>query len=224
MPSFELTLESEPSNSYRVEKVRGSYDLQDKLIEEHFAGEIKTPNDWQIGVITGHSGTGKTQIAQHIWPDHFWRDSEWSADSVVDDFDADSHDAVFKMLHRVGFGSIPSWLKPYRVLSQGEQMRCEIARALLSDQNLVVFDEFTSTVDRDVARFGCMAVKKAIRNSDKQFIAVSCHDDFISWLEPDWVFDTNTMEMRSKKNENQSEWKCASVKGAFGECLGAITI
>ena len=29
----------------------------------------------------------------------------------------------------VGFSSPPSWVKPYQVLSNGEQFRCDLARA-----------------------------------------------------------------------------------------------
>ena len=38
---------------------------------------------------------------------------------------------IEKMFYSVGFGSVPSWLKPYNVLSNGEKMRVDLARALL---------------------------------------------------------------------------------------------
>jgi len=57
-----------------------------------------------------------------------------------------------------------------------------------------VFDEFTSVVDRDVAQTVCIAINKAVKKTDKKFIAVSCHYDILEWLQPDWVFDTNTMK------------------------------
>ncbi len=67
------------------------------------------------------------------------------------------------MLTAAGFSSPPAWLKPYRVLSNGERFRCDLARALLSGKELVVFDEFTSLVDRTVARISSAAVAKVIR-------------------------------------------------------------
>jgi GNAT superfamily N-acetyltransferase len=56
---------------------------------------------------------------------------------------------------------------------------------------LIVFDEFTSVVDRTVARIGSAAVAKAIRSGriGKRFVAVTCHYDVVPWLEPDWVLD-----------------------------------
>jgi GNAT superfamily N-acetyltransferase len=56
---------------------------------------------------------------------------------------------------------------------------------------LVAFDEFTSVVDRTVARIGSAAVAKAIRSGRiaRRFVAVSCHYDMLDWLEPDWILD-----------------------------------
>jgi GNAT superfamily N-acetyltransferase len=57
--------------------------------------------------------------------------------------------------------------------------------------NLVVIDEFTSVVDRTVARIASAAISNAIRlNKIKaRLVAITCHDDVIPWLQPDWVLD-----------------------------------
>lgn len=78
---------------------------------------------------------------------------------------------VCKTLNSVGFSSPPSWLKPYAVLSNGEKMRCDLARVILSEKELFVFDEFTSVVDRNVAEIGSLAMQKAIRQI---LISVTC--------------------------------------------------
>jgi len=55
----------------------------------------------------------------------------------------------------------------------------------------IVFDEFTSVVDRNVARVGAAAIAKAVRTQRLhcRFVAVTCHYDVADWLEPDWVLD-----------------------------------
>ena len=60
-----------------------------------------------------------------------------------------------------------------------------------SSANCVVFDEFTSVVDRTVAKIGSAAIAKAIRNRlvCARFVAVTCHYDVVRWLAPDWVLD-----------------------------------
>ncbi len=60
--------------------------------------------------------------------------------------------------------------------------------------SLVAFDEFTSVVDRNVARIGSAAVAKAVRSGKIRcrFVAVTCHYDIIEWLCPDWIVDMAT--------------------------------
>jgi len=57
---------------------------------------------------------------------------------------------------------------------------------------LVVCDEFTSVVDRTVAKIGSAAVANALRDGriPGRFVAVSCHADVAEWLSPDWLIDT----------------------------------
>jgi GNAT superfamily N-acetyltransferase len=92
---------------------------------------------------------------------------------------------------------------------KGEQFRCDLARALsrvgqvaqAGDARAVVaFDEFTSVVDRNVARVTSAAIAKGIRNGQiaGRFVAVTCHYDVAPWLEADWVIDmaTSTFQRR----------------------------
>jgi GNAT superfamily N-acetyltransferase len=104
----------------------------------------------------------------------------------------------------VGFSSPPSWLKPYSVLSNGQKMRVDLARAILEKNELFVFDEFTSVVDRNVAQIGSFAMQKAIRKTNKKFIAVTCHFDVQDWLLPDWVFNTDTMTFQSFEGQKKN--------------------
>jgi ABC-type ATPase with predicted acetyltransferase domain len=127
-----------------------------------------------------------------------------------------SVDEITKAFNSVGFSSPPSWLKPYSVLSNGQKMRADLARAILEDNKLFVFDEFTSVVDREVAKIGSFAIQKAIRKTDKQFIAVGCHYDIEEWLLPDWVFNTDTMTFHSyegqKKNRPEIKFNIYKAK------------
>lgn len=135
-----------------------------------------------------------------------------------------SVDDIEKAFYAVGFGSVPSWLKPYSVLSNGEKMRVDMANALLTD-DMVVFDEFTSVVDRNIAKVCCIAIEKAIRRSGKRFIAVSCHRDITEWLQPDWIFDTDTMTtsfpLAHARNKSTPS---GNVGEMSGESLGVIII
>jgi ABC-type polar amino acid transport system ATPase subunit len=182
--------------------------------------------DWQIGVIVGRSGSGKTSIAKQLFSDSYIRGFEYKSKCVLDDFPTGLETSeITRMLCSVGFASPPDWLKAYDCLSQGEKMRVDIARALCLDKPLIVFDEFTSVVDREIAKVSAFAISKAVRRSTKKFIAVTCHYDVVDWLDPDWVFCTDTMEF-SRKKEVGRPLNSKSIGAALpcGKCFGNITI
>ena len=203
----------------------GDYDVKADHANEHFVGNIDFPDDWHIGVIFGGSGTGKSTIARELFGDQFITEFEYKAKSVVDDMPKEcSMDEIEKMFYAVGFGSVPSWLKPYSVLSNGEKMRVDLARAML-ERDFVVFDEFTSVVDRQVAQTASLAISKAIKRTGKRFIAVSCHSDIIEWLEPDWVFNTNEMTgFFAKADILKKGTKSGNVGEKNGKSFGDIII
>lgn len=224
MPSFDIVKTCDPSNSFRAQKVKADFDVQEFHVNEHFVGEIKTPSEWNIGVIVGGSGTGKSTIAKECFSEYYIRGFDYNGKSVIDDMPQKSVEEITRAFYAVGFGSVPSWLKPYNVLSEGEKMRCDIARAIL-ERDFIVFDEFTSVVDRTVAQTACIAVGKAIRRENKKFIAVSCHYDILEWLQPDWVFDTNTMKcFFGIAHDLKSNFQLENVTGASGQNLDVIII
>ncbi len=196
-------------------------------LEKHFSGSLPLEDfDWQIGVIVGRSGSGKTSIAKQLFPEAYIRDFKYASKCVLDDFPEELETSeITRMLCSVGFASPPDWLKSYDCLSQGEKMRVDIARALCLDQPLIVFDEVTSVVDREIAKVSAFAISKAVRRSKKKFIAVTCHYDVVDWLDPDWVFCTDTMEFDRKKECGRPlNSKSIAAAQTYGKCFGHITI
>jgi GNAT superfamily N-acetyltransferase len=157
--------------------------------------------DWRIGLIVGPSGCGKSTLARELFPDAIVNGFLWPDNhSIVDAFPAGMGiREVTGLLSSVGFSSPPSWLRPFHALSNGEQFRVMMARALAEAPALAVVDEFTSVVDRTVAQIGSAAIARTVRNSNRRFVGVSCHFDIIDWLQPDWTYDpaTDRFEWRS---------------------------
>lgn len=216
MQDFSIIRESQIKETFRTNAIKGKFDLDIPVVSEKFEGKINIPETWNIGLVVGNSGTGKTTIAKELFGGNFIESFGYDNGSVVDKMPKKvSVNEITKIFNSVGFSSVPSWLKPYHVLSNGEKMRVDLARAILEDRPFFVFDEFTSVVDRNVAKIGSHAMQKAIRRADKKFIAVTPHFDVEDWLCPDWVFDTNKMEFRlsnGKKKDQKSTPKLESSK------------
>jgi ABC-type lipoprotein export system ATPase subunit len=195
MSRFEHIVQTKYIPTFRTRKVEGMFDVpvSDNLVRKWAFDIPLNEKPWQVGLIVGASGSGKTTLARSFFAEDAYHSGfSWSASSLLDDFDEDkSVREITDALSHVGFSSPPAWLLPYRVLSNGQKFRAEIARLLLSEKQIVVFDEFTSVVDRTVAKAASVATAKFARKRNQQFVAVTCHDDVEPWLQPDWVVNMN---------------------------------
>lgn len=181
--------------SYRAARVKSLFNAESGC-EFNLDAELSIDDDgWKIGVIVGPSGSGKTSIGRRlfgggvIYEPNGWDDDKPIVDCIAPGADFDT---VTGALAAVGLGSVPSWLRPYRVLSNGERFRADLARIVCEAPRKVIVDEFTSVVDRQIAKFGALAFQKAWRRTGGQCVLLSCHYDILDWVEPEWVFDTAT--------------------------------
>lgn len=198
MPRVDILRESPVAMTARVQQIQGIFDLPvEKVSSRKWSFDFNLPEAWNVGLIVGSSGSGKSTIAGELFGDALVRGFEWDeSKSIVDGFPRGVGIRDLSMLlSSVGFSSPPSWLRPFRLLSNGEQFRATIARALAENLPVTAIDEFTSVVDRTVAQIGSAAVQKAVRRRNQKFVAISCHRDITEWLEPDWVLDTDEMKL-----------------------------
>ena len=201
MPTVDVLKSVEGELSTRAMQVCGMFDCPPKEKQE-LRWQINVPIEdrpWSVGLIVGASGSGKTVCANALFPNEMRVKHQWTAASVIDDFPKSaSIESIVQCLSSVGFNTIPAWLRPYQVLSNGEQFRVDMARRMIESSGIIVVDEFTSVVDRQVAQVASHAIQKSIRRQGKQFVAVSCHDDIIEYLQPDWILNpsANTFEWR----------------------------
>lgn len=197
MPSAKFVRVSKIVDTFRTSSIKGQFDIPN-MEEVKTEFNVNLPCEgkvWNIGLIVGSSGSGKTTIAKECFKDFFFFSGfKWDKPNLIDDFPKDcSVNEIVEALASAGLVSAPDYLKPFGVLSNGQKMRAEIARLFLEkiDQP-IIYDEFTSVVDRQVAQVTSYVISKYIRKKQKQFIALSCHRDIVEWLNPDWIFDTDT--------------------------------
>jgi GNAT superfamily N-acetyltransferase len=235
MPTITLQLASPIRRTFRAMQVAGMFDVPiEERLEHKITAEVPGLDEpWSIGAIVGPSGSGKTTLAKAAFPNCVHEPQPWPNDApIIDCLDQQKPiKEITRVLTAVGLGSVPTWLKPYRILSTGERFRADLARALIdtginltqrrkgaeeSNKNFLcasaplretsplVFDEFTSSLDRTIARTTSAALARFVRSAEVppgrrdlqklRFVAVTCHDDILDWLQPDWV-------LRLKNNE-----------------------
>jgi energy-coupling factor transporter ATP-binding protein EcfA2 len=189
-----VTVQSPVPNTARARQLEAMFDVpRAQTSTLSWSGDVPLDErDWSVGLIVGPSGSGKSTVSRSLFgePQH----NDWTQGSVVDGFPASATmEQIAEVCQAVGFNTIPAWLRPYEVLSTGEKFRVDMARLLINNDDIMVMDEFTSTVDRQVAQIGSHAVQKYVRRNNRQFVAVTCHYDIIDWLQPDWVLELPTL-------------------------------
>lgn len=179
------------ANSYRACRVQSLFNAEDNSFEIGADLPIEG-KPWKIGVIVGPSGSGKTTIGQRIFGHKaFIENAGWGKNPIIDEIAPEGDfNNVTGALAAVGLGTVPAWLRPYNLLSNGEQFRATLAKILVEAPEIAVLDEFTSVVDRQIAKIAASAFAKAWRRNNGQIVLLTCHYDVLDWLEPDWVLDT----------------------------------
>lgn len=180
--------------------------------------------DFNILAIVGASGGGKSTLLKEFDGYEFNNKEYDSSKAIVSNFE--SPEEASHKLSAVGLNSMPVWCRPRRVLSVGEGFRADLA---LNLNSYTIFDEFTSTIDRNVAKSTCNGLQKYIRKNElNHMVFCSCHKDFIPYLQPDIVIDIDdecVYDCRGVDLKKASLSKCIAPKTkTFGEYLGSITI
>src|SRR5271154_2185351 len=116
-------------NSYRAARVKSLFNVESGA---DFQLEAQLPvddTDWKIGLIVGPSGSGKTSLGKQFFgSDKIYSPDDWPHDQPIIDAIAPggNFDDVTAALAAVGLGTVPTWLRPYQVLSNGEKFRADL--------------------------------------------------------------------------------------------------
>lgn len=194
-----IILESNVVKDEYTDFIENSFDLKVSDTSKVYVPnklKLERLKPWNIGVICGSSGSGKSTILRHLAQKSGGVISSPSFDEqrcLISNFDKISPKEATMLLSSIGLASVPTWIRPYNVLSNGEKYRANLAKAIYDakDGEIIFMDEYTSVVDRNVAKAMSNALQKYIRKTNKRIILASCHYDIFDWLLPDWIYDLN---------------------------------
>ena len=206
LQNHRVTLTSPVSDSYRCTRAANSVDLDVQKKSTHdlqVQGDFDAP--FSVGLIVGASGSGKTTLARQVWGDDALREVLDLSRPVIEQFpDAMTYDDCVAALCAIGLSQVPCWIRPACTLSNGQRARAEAAlRMANAGAELVVIDEWTSVVDRTVAKAMSHCVQRHARAAGRRIVLLSCHYDVTEWLQPDWVLDCNTATFADARGRRQ---------------------
>ena len=210
-------------DSYRAARVKSLFNAENGCNFDLVIDDVDLSGDWNIGVVVGMSGSGKTSIGKQIFGENkIVNLSEgWNYDRpIIDDIAPEGDfNKVTGLLASVGLGDVPAWLRPFHVLSNGEQFRAGLARLICERPGEAVIDEFTSVIDRQIAKIGAQAFQKAWRreNPGGKVVLLTPHYDVVDWLQPDWVIDTKTKSFTrgNPRQRPEIELEIRKVNGSY---------
>ncbi len=214
-------------DSYRAARVKSLFNAESGC-DFSFDVELDLSGDWQIGVVVGPSGSGKTSIGRLIFGEAapFWEPA-WPDDKPIVDAIAPtgSFDDVTAALGSVGLGTVPTWLRPYPVLSNGEKFRADLARLVVEAPGQAIVDEFTSVVDRQIAKFGALAFAKG---GGRRASGSSCSPRTTTWSNGSSPIGPLTQRSAASRGGLIGDLASISKSGRrtalTGRCLSRITI
>lgn len=152
--------------------------------------DILIPDEFDILYVTGESGSGKTTIIKEYAREHGYSEYEMSDEEkrtplfLIGGSSEEEKETTLRILTSVGLSDAVLWLNTYEELSDSQQARCRIAASMLHC-DVIIADEFLSTLDRETAYPVAYSIQKAIRKYGKRMIAATAHTDLEEYLMPD---------------------------------------
>jgi len=201
---IKFELQSEVFNTFRCQAAANSLDIdvKKKSIHKLEINEIKLPKEWNIALIYGASGSGKTTLAKHLFGSDIFNCDLDENKSIIDQLPKEyNYEQCANILNGIGLNSVPCWIRPIKTLSNGQKARAEAAY-LMCKNDFVLIDEWTSVVDRTVAKAMSVCIHKFAKKHNKKIILLSCHYDIVEWVKPDWLIDCNKQEFQLPMSED----------------------
>lgn len=212
----EIILTSEILKDKFTNYVCEKYDIQNNEITHTIIPSVNIEeldkHKWNITLILGNSGSGKSTILKNIG-DIIEPKYDYNK-SCISQFPQLTESEICSIFHAVGLSSVPTWLQKPNQLSNGERARLDLVYSIVNTpiNEPILYDEFTSVVNRNVALSMSYALQRFIRSTNRKIILCSCHFDIIEALSPDYIINlnsqiNNTVEIEHYNYTNSEDYK-----------------
>jgi ABC-type ATPase with predicted acetyltransferase domain len=200
--TIDIKLQSEIFTNFRCQVAANSLDIdvKKKSIHHLHIENINLPDKWNVGLVYGSSGSGKTTMIKQLFGQDIFKTILNEDEPIINQLPSNlTYDECAAILNGMGLNSVPCWIRPVKTLSNGQKARAEAALLMTQNSNIICIDEWTSVVDRVVAKAMSICIGKFAKKYNKQIILLSCHYDIIEWLSPNWIIDCNKQKFELPK-------------------------
>lgn len=145
-----------------------------------------------ITLITGLSGSGKSTLLRKIAqqrPEAVGLSTIGDPDRPIVDLLAADVPQAIRWMSRFGLGEARLMTTPYRVLSDGQKVRTQLALLMWSRPQCIVIDEFLSVLDRMTARIVAYNLQKICRRNGTDAYLATARDDLVDAIGPDHLIE-----------------------------------
>lgn len=160
-----------------------------------------TVKQGDIVYITGQSGSGKSLLLRDLEEQMIARGKkvcnieqiEFKDLPLIDQIGENTGDAL-RLLSIAGLNDAFLFVRTPRELSDGQRYRFRLAKAIESNADVWVADEFMAVLDRVAARVIAFSIQKTARKLGTTVIVATTHTDMVADLHPDLFIEKRYRE------------------------------
>jgi len=193
-------------DSLHVRAIKDSFGIEGDHLNSTLIDPISIEaSPGNIVMIIGPNGSGKSILLKSMDPTFkdpnleitmdrdattdynvAWMNEIESDKTIIEYFsDRWGIDAAISALNRAGLSEAFIYLKPYKLLSRGQQYRARLAELILSDRPVWIVDEFCADLDPFMAKIVANNFRKhIIKYSKIAFVAAANYSHYINVLKP----------------------------------------
>jgi uncharacterized protein len=181
--------------------------------------------------ITGQSGSGKSLLLKELEKQmgesglrtiNLDRIEFDNSKTLIDQIGTSTNDAL-RLLSIAGLNDAYLFIRKPSELSDGQRYRFRLAKAIESNADVWVADEFMAVLDRTAAKVIAFSVQKTARKTGKTVIVATTHTDMVDDLSPDLFIEKRYMQkLRIEKQNELAGEKHETVDRVYKELLGVL--